>query len=257
MTALAAGARVLVTRPQGQAENLCELIRAQGGEPILFPVLAISPVEPVIPYQTVIDAVNNSQWVIFVSANAVRFACADQANDALPISDKVRVAALGKATAAALKTIDWPVHLLPESGFNSEALLAAESLQQVKDQKVLIIRGQGGREKLAKMLVQRGAQVDYLEVYRRTKPQLDKQAVNQALVENDLDVIVLTSAEALQNLLDMAGKNIAKVLNSIPLVVISDRIKKMADKQGFSRILVADEPDDTAIVKTIKALNGE
>ncbi len=73
-----------------------------------------------------------------------------------------------------------------------------------------------------------------------------------------MDVIVLTSGEALQNLLDIAGENTTKVLNSVTLVVISDRIRKMADKRGFSRILVTEEPGDTAIVKTIKALlNGE
>jgi uroporphyrinogen-III synthase len=258
VTVLADGARVLVTRPQQQADNLCQLIGNQGGEPVVFPVLEISAVEPVIGYKSVIDRVNNSDWVIFVSANAVRFACAGQTDRSLQVDDKVRVAVLGKATATALKAIGWPVHLLPESGFNSEALLAMEALQQVKGRRFLIVRGQGGREHLAKILVQKGAVVDYLEVYRRIKPKVDEQRCRQVLVADGLDAIILTSGEALQNLLDIAGENVAILLKSVPLVVISDRMQKIAKEMGFSRIRVTDEPGDAAIVKTIKALlNGE
>ena len=105
--------------------------------------------------------------------------------------------------------------------------------------------------------MQRGAQIDYLEVYRRIKPSVDGHTLIQALVANQLDVIVVTSAEALENLLDLAGENIAMILNSIPLVVISHRIQIKADKLGFSQIWVSDEPSDVAIVKIIKALLSE
>lgn len=258
MTALTEGARVLVTRPQGQSGNLCKLVRAQGGQPVLFPVLAISAIDPQVNDEIIIDTINNCQWVVFVSANAVNYACAGFERQRFPINEKVRVAAVGKATADALKAIDWPVHLVPESGFNSEALLATDALQQIGGQRVVIVKGEGGRGKLANELRHRGARVDCLEVYRRTKPEVDNATLNRALVENKLDVIVLTSGEALHNLLKLAGENSAKTLKSVPLVVISDRIKKIADKLGFNQIRVADEPDDTAIVKTIRALlNGE
>ena len=258
MTTLATGARVLVTRPRGQADKLCQLIRAQGGEPVLFPVMTITAVEPPISNAVIFDTINACQWVIFVSVNAVGFACSGLAGRSLSLNESVRIAAVGKATAAALMAIDWPVHLVPEAGFNSEALLATDAMQQVKGQRVLIIRGEGGRAKLANELGQRGARVDYLEVYRRTKPRVGNAELNRTLVENKLDVLVITSGEALRNLLELAGENNAKLLKSIPLVVISSRIKNIADKLGFNQVWVADEPDDTAIVKTIRALlNGE
>lgn len=247
-------ARVLVTRPLEQADNLCRLIREQGGEPVLFPVLTITPLTPQITHTAVINQINRYDWVLFVSANAVRYACVDLHKSALQINDKVQIAVLGKATATALKTRAWPVHSVPERNFTSEALLATQAFQQIKGQRFLLIKGQGGRDKLAYTLTQRGAVVDYLEVYRRIKPIVNTSVRNQALARGSLDVIVLTSSEALQNLLDVAGEKIAILLKSVPLVVISHRIRKIAEKLGFNRVLVSDEPSDTAIVKTIKTL---
>lgn len=244
--------RILVTRPLEQADNLCRLIRELGEQAVMFPVLAINALTPVITPIAVINQVNRYDWVIFVSANAVRYACTNLTSENLQIANTVRVVALGKATANALTSLFWPVHLVPEYDFTSEALLASEILQQIKDQRFLVIKGQGGRNKLIQTLKQRGAIVDNLAVYCRSKPDISETMKKQALTQQ-LDIIVITSGEALENLLDLAGENFAILLKSIPLVVISQRIRKIAEELGFKRILMSGEPSDIAIVKTIKA----
>jgi len=250
------GACVLVTRPEHQAENLSRLIEQRGGIAVRFPTLEIVSRDDDRIKPTLAN-LDGFQWVVFISANAVNFAL--KANSGkIPRTKSVRFAAVGQATAQAMKMAGLPVDLVPEYGYNSEALLEMPQLQQVEGQNCLIVRGEGGREQLATTLRSRGADVDYLEVYKRIIPRMDSSPVVELLAQHRLDVITVTSAEALQNLSLMLGEKNNKLLSLIPLVVVSDRIRCLAADMGFNRITVTDSPIDTAILETvITCVTGE
>ncbi len=250
------GKHVLVTRPQHQAAPLTQLIAQYGGEAIGFPTLEIVPVTNLEANKQQLKNLKTYQWLIFVSANAVNFAVAAN-NGKIGHLTQTKIAAVGKATAKALQTIGLTVDLLPETGFNSEALLASEDLQQVENQQVLIVRGVGGRETLADELKKRGAKVDYWQVYQRQIPVIDTAPVIALLKQQQLDILIITSAESLQNLIIMLEPNKSLLLD-IPLVVISERIKQIAEIAGFKKIVVSSSPDDAAILNTMIMLtNGE
>lgn len=251
------GAHILVTRPEHQADNLSRLIEQQGGVAVRFPTLEIVAREDTGDIKNTLANPDKFQWIIFISANAVNFAL--KANDGkIPGTKSVRFAAVGQATAEAMKLAGLPVDLVPVNGYNSEALLAMPELQQVAGQHCLIVRGEGGREQLATTLRNRGAKVDYLEVYKRVIPGIDNAPVVELLAQHALDVITVTSAEALQNLNVMLGEQNNKLLPLIPLVVVSDRIRRQAFDMGFNRIAVTDSPIDTAILETvITCVTGE
>lgn len=242
------GRRVLVTRPEHQAENLSRLIEERGGIAVRFPTLAIVSRDDDKIKSTLVN-LDDFQWIIFISANAVNFALKTNGGK-IGRTESVRFAAVGQATAQAMKMAGLPVDLMPENGCNSEALLAMPQLQQIEGQNFLIIRGEGGREQLATTLRSRGAEVNYLEVYKRIIPRIDSSPVVELLAQHRLDVITVTSAEALQNLSLMLGEN-NKLLLLIPLVVVSDRIRCIAADMGFNRITVTDSPIDTAILETV------
>jgi len=250
------GACVLVTRPEHQAGNLSRLIEQRGGVAVRFPTLEIVSRDDDRIKSTLAN-LDGFQWVVFISANAVNFAL--KANSGkIPRTKSVRFAAVGQATAQAMKMAGLPVDLVPEYGYNSEALLEMPQLQQVEGQNCLIVRGEGGREQLATTLRSRGAEVDYLEVYKRIIPRMDSSPVVELLAQHRLDVITVTSAEALQNLSLMLGEKNNKLLSLIPLVVVSDRIRCLAADMGFNRITVTDSPIDTAILETvITCVTGE
>jgi len=250
------GACVLVTRPEHQAENLSRLIEQRGGIAVRFPALEIVSRDD-DRIKSTLENLDGFQWVVFISANAVNFAL--KANSGkIPRTKSVRFAAVGQATAQAMKMAGLPVDLVPEYGYNSEALLEMPQLQQVEGQNCLIVRGEGGREQLATTLRSRGAEVDYLEVYKRIIPRMDSSPVVELLAQHRLDVITVTSAEALQNLSLMLGEKNNKLLSLIPLVVVSDRIRCLAADMGFNRITVTDSPIDTAILETvITCVTGE
>ena len=247
-------ALILVTRPAAQAETLCRLIEQHQGNALRFPTLEIQIAE-VDPGS--IERALECNWLIFTSTNAVDFAVkafGGKMNDLY----SVQLAAVGQATAEALRKAGLNVACVPKTEFSSEGLLAEPGMQAVSGQRVMIVRGVGGREKLAQTLRSRGAVVDYLEVYQRCKPELDNTALVTSLSDDCLSAITITSTEALQNLLAMVDEASGVRLRKLPLVVVSERIAALAQELGFTQIAVSQQPTDAAILETLTTLlNGD
>lgn len=249
-------AQILVTRPTHQAENLCLLIRANNGIPIRFPTLEIIQLN--LNNDEIDHHLTSADWFIFTSTNAVRCYCS-QLDDAKMHRLKTKSHfAIGQATAQALKTVGLNVDLMPLHGYNSEALLALPALQNVLQKNIVIIRGENGRETLAETLKNRGANVHYQNVYRREIPQIDCREVSQLITEKRLDLMTITSGEAIENLVQMLPESQHDLLKKIPLIVVSERIQTIAKNLGFETIALAQTPSDDAILNTITTIiNGE
>jgi len=246
--------QVLVTRPADQAEKLCHLIEQAGGRALRFPTLEI---DSVIVEPQKLEHALQSDWLIFTSTNAVDFALKAFGGKMAGLQ-KLKIAAVGQSTALALHHAGLITDCVPETQFSSEGLLAEQAMHQVEGLCITIVRGEGGREKIAQMLLSRKAQVDYLEVYRRCRPEIDNSHLVEQLQSGKLSVITITSGEALQNLLVMLDETSIVLLKNIPLIVVSERIKDLAQQRGFEQILVSLQPTDAAILQTLTTLsNGE
>lgn len=246
---------ILVTRAEHQAEKLCCLIEQQGWQAIRFPTLEIVAIRNKLIKQQ-IASLNQYHWLIFISTNAVNFAVAAN-NGRIGGFKNVSIAAVGKATGRALEDAGLDVELFPESNFNTEGLLATNEMNDVQGKSCLIVRGQGGREALADSLRERGAKVDYLEVYSRLKPVIHSLELMNRLNKGELDFIILTSGESLANLLAMTDEKLHDKLQSVPLIVISQRIKKLAERKKFKQIAVTVNPGDAAIIEALtRSLNN-
>ena len=251
MIKLLKGAHILVTRPAHQAENLSLLIEGRGGVAVRFPALAIVALDDSGTIQNTLAHLDRYQWLIFISANAVTMHSYYSDDVRINEFESVRVAAIGKATAQALALAGLAVDLVPESGYNSEALLAMPEMQSMNGQNCLIIRGEGGREELATTLRSRGANVEYLDVYKRIIPDIDSSQVSLLIAQDKLDAITITSGETLQNLVIMLEEKYHQRLFKVALVVVSNRIRQIAADLGFKRIAVTQSPSDIAILETV------
>ncbi|ALP52075.1 hypothetical protein Tel_02360 [Candidatus Tenderia electrophaga] len=244
-----AGITVAVTRPAAQAVSLCRLIEAHGGTSIAFPAIEIRAPESQQQLATLPSRLNQFDMAIFISANAVEGA-ARLIGDTLPAA--LQLAAVGDSTRRAVER-HWrrPV-ISPAQGWNSEALLATGKLQQLNGRRIIIFRGQGGRELLAQTLSQRGAAVEYAEVYRRVRPGGDLRR----LMAHDPppDVITATSNETLQNLYDMAARSQREWLLQRQLVVIGERAADLAVRLGFQHpAIVAAHGNEQGLVEAMTA----
>lgn len=243
------GVGVLVTRPRGQAESLCRLIEEAGGRPLAVPTIEIQPVADPGPARALLA----ERWdlMVFTSRNAVELALALEGDGTWPGAD--RLAAIGRATAAALKAAGRAPDLVPPERYDSETLTAMPELSEMSGRRVLIVRGEGGRTLLRDVLTQRGAEVRFAEVYRRVRPAVDPGKLI-ARWPAEVGLAIATSDEILFNLVELLGDKGREPLMDTPLVVISERTAATARGLGFHTVRVAERADDPSIVKALGEL---
>jgi uroporphyrinogen-III synthase len=228
------GLGVLVTRPAHQAESLCRLIEAEGGLPIRWPVIAIEALEDLSRAAQVIDRLSEFQIAIFISANAVHYGVGLVRERGQSLAS-LTVVAVGQSTAASLKECGCACPIVPPSGSSSEGVLMLPLLQRerIAHRRILIFRGEGGRELLAEALRNRGAEVEYAEIYRRSKPSVTMDRLKGYWDRGEIHIVLATSAEGLNNLLEMFGEqDRGKVLDT-PLLVMSSRMARLTESLGF------------------------
>ena len=240
------GISIAITRPINQAKKLSALIEQAGGTPILFPLIEIIPLKDYSQFETLISNIETYDWAIFISSNAVQNAMPRLVKRGIPPS--LKFAAIGPVTASELQSFGVKDVLTPKDKFDSESLLALPEMQAIKNKKVMIVRGVGGRDVLAETLISCGAQVTFAECYQRTNPQTNCDLLAQLYREKKLHAIVITSSEAMRHLLDLAGD--ADWLKQVTLFVNHARIAELPLQMGL-KVMVADAPADAAMLKSI------
>lgn len=244
MSKTLAGTNILVTRPADQARQLAEKIRSAGGHPVLFPVLEIRDTANPGLLLDLIQRLDEFDLAIFISPNAVTKAMTRiSAMRSLPAT--LKVAAVGQGTSRALGQFGVGNVIAPTKRFDSEALLEVKELKEVAGKRVVIFRGDGGRELLGDTLRKRGAMVEYVECYRRVKPEVDIALLLRMATSGGLYAITITSSEGLRNLCEMVGDAAEQVwFKKAPLFVSHERIAQTASILGFAHVILTAPGDD-------------
>ncbi len=253
MSGALAGRRVLVTRPREQAQALERLVREAGGEPVCVPAIEILPLADPAPFHALAARLAQFDLAIFISRNAV---C--RALDLLggrPWPAGLKVATVGQGSRAELEKRGFADVIAPAGAAarsDSEALLALPALAAVRGRRIVIFRGEGGRELLGRELAARGASVEHAACYRRVAP--DAAAMRSAWA-GGMDAVTVSSAEGLANLLAMLGEDAARRLSGIPLFVPHPRVAGEAQRRGLARVIVAG-PGDAEMAAALVAHFG-
>jgi uroporphyrinogen-III synthase len=250
-----AGVGVLVTRPEPQAVPLARRLMALGADVYRLPAVEVLARDNRAIQRAALGPIDRFHWVVFVSTNAVRFGASllDGRRDP-------HIAAVGPATAAALNHAGYRVSLVPQGGYDSEHLLASPGFAHVQGQRILIVRGGGGRELLAEQLTARGAEVSYAEVYERRCARPIPGAV--AAVEAEwsrgaIQVVTATSGELLRCLFEILGPDGRELLTRSVLLVGGPRIGAIARQIGLQGpMIVASGADDDGLVDALVKWRG-
>jgi len=243
---------IWLTRPAGQADALREALEERGAIVFHLPLIEIVPLPPDQAIRDRVLALDRYDLAFFVSGNAVHWGM-ERILDYWPqYPAHIQNFTVGGGTARALERLGLNAHY-PREGTTSEALLALPELADVRGRKALIVRGQGGREVLAGELRARGAEVDYLEVYRRQVPQYEESWLREQVMNHSPDGIVITSAEALDNFVGLFG-TLWPAMRKVEVLVPSQRIAGAARDHGFERVTLMEGADDAAILSALKSL---
>jgi uroporphyrinogen III methyltransferase/synthase len=248
-----AGPLVILTRPEGQAAGLPARLAAAGLECLHLPLFRILPVADTAPLDAVLARLGEFDLAVFVSPNAVR-----QTADRLPAGwpPQVPIGIVGPASEEAVRAVGWQAPTVaPAERFDSEGLYAALQAQALAPRRVLILRGNGGRDWLQERLAADGAMVELAECYRREPLALDGAAdrLRGLARAQAAAVLVLTSSEAARHLANEARRLAVDAwLLGQAVLATHARIAETARLLGFSDVRSC-APGDEGIARALES----
>lgn len=255
------GLHLLVTRPESQAQVWAQQLKALGAQVSCQPFLVIQALKKPEAQQAITDRLlhlDEYQHAIFVSQNAVELGVEwiDRYWPQLPVD--IEFLAVGSATAALLqnKLTRLGVSVeAPKQAMNSETLVALPNLQDIEGHKILIFRGCGGRSYLQQVLTQRGASVDYCELYQRVIPEsIDSNTLKSFCHTTLAPITTVHSGETLENLLQAVANIDSDTLSWIqqqPLLLPGERVANLARDLGFTTIIVAENATHNSMIEAL------
>lgn len=194
-----AGKTILVTRAKEQAQDLSLLIAKQGGTAIEVPLIAFQAVSSK-EMETAIHNVTTYQWLIFTSANGVRFFMEEWQKHRHDLTNvSLKIAVVGSKTKQMLEQYKLTADLVPDD-FVAEGLVEALSGHVKKGDRILVARGNLGRKELITGLNDLGAVVDDVPVYRTIHPPEAPDQLQKALSRvKATDYITFTSSSTVHH----------------------------------------------------------
>jgi hydroxymethylbilane synthase len=249
------GARVVVTRPRRQAGPLIATLLQRGAEPVPLPAIRIEPIGDTAELDHAIDETRRGafDWCVFTSANAVEvFADRMDALDAHPNQlAAMRVAAVGRATAAAVADAGLNLTLIPESA-TADALAAKLRQTMHPGARVLYPRSATGRDVLPNDLRAAGFDVLAIDAYRTLpEPNVDRRVLDRVR-RGEVDLITFASPSSVRQVIALFGTDCVG-LNAIPVVCAGPVTAQAAREAGLLVTAVSASPDAAAMSEAIAA----
>jgi len=250
------GKRVLITRPAHQSEKLADLLTNLGAKPVLFPTTKIVPDHDQQTHLRVaLENLDQYNWLIFTSQNAVHFFWQEFKKTSLPINklNNLRVAAIGPATSQALIDYDITVDAMPEKFVGEEIV---NVLGDITGQHVLLPRAEGAREKLVNALHQNQAIVTEIPLYKSitNSPEAEEWKNMQAGVE----ISTFTSASTVDGFFELLSDQAKPYLSQTIIVCIGPITASTLEGYGITSQVIADTYTIQGLVDAMVAYsNGD
>jgi uroporphyrinogen-III synthase len=244
---------VLITRPVMPASRTAQRLAALGATPYVFPTTIIEAPLDAAPLKAALKNIASYYAAIFVSPSAAEMTIAPlgATPSQLPASLKVFAPGPGTAEELTLRGVSNPI--IPESTFDSEGLLALDALsaKNVKGKRIVIFRGNDGREVLRDELIKRGATVDAIGAYRRRAPNTPPTGLIELLKRKTVNAISAMSSDAINHLVAIVPpSDRATLLFDLTVYASHERIVATAKNAGF-RNVIETRPSDAGLIAAL------
>ncbi len=237
------GRRIVITRPRSQALAFVQEIEKLGGEVVEFPTIEIMPPQSYEPLDNAIRNVKSYDWIIFTSANGVRFffnRFHALQKDVVALKG-IRIAAIGPKTAKELEVLSLRADVVPAE-YRAEAILQELKREEFRGRRILLPRAAEAREILPDTLREWGAELDVIEAYRTVRSESDSAAVRSLLRARAIDMVTFTSSSTVRHFAALfPEENVAELLASTAVGCIGPVTRTTAEELGIRVDLVARE----------------
>ena len=241
---------LISSRPQGTNVQLSDDLKNSEIKLLSFPLTEIHPLNNYQIFDGVIENIKTYQHIIFISTNAVHFFLERVKKLSLQIPKNLIFSSIGPTTKLLLqKKLSVDVHS-PIKTFDSEHLLKEKIYNNVEGQKILIIRGEGGRETLKNALEEKGAIVNYGECYVRKYVDIDLNQLKNDLVNYHHQFFLFSSTNSAKHFIHQLSKVDSSWLQNIKIIVNHKKIGQQLNKI-FKDIFVCNNIDTQNIRKLI------
>lgn len=240
---------VLVTRPGEQGRALCTELKEAGFDALHHPLIAIQAGESL---SSLSHDLNHFDIVIAVSQHAVTFSHQALLRQGQEWPNHPTYLAVGQKTAHVLsKHCQQKVHY-PAVG-DSEHLLRLDALANVTNKKIIILRGNGGRELIFDTLKDRGATVEYREAYKRENIAFRSEMLVPIWQDKNIQQLVITSSGQLEYFISQLSSTELDWLFALQLYVPSERIVQEALKLGFKEVINTYSASNKDLLATLQS----
>ncbi len=252
-----AQAHVLITRPVMPASRSAQRLAALGATPYVFPTTIIDAPSDPRPLKAALANLSNYAGAIFVSPSAAEMTLAPFGAIPIKLPETLPVFAPGHGTAEALQLLGVEDVAMPATTFDSEGLLALPALQasSVRGKRIVIFRGNDGRELLRTELTKRGAAVDAITAYQRRAPTTPPIGLIELIRSKKLTAISAMSSDAVTHLVAIVPKAEQPALLALPLYASHERIAETAREAGFRNVNVTQAGDAGLITALLNSLS--
>jgi uroporphyrinogen-III synthase len=201
------GRRVVLTRPTGSSADWRERLLARGAEVVELPLIKVSKAVDLNTLAEVLQEFGAYEWVIFTSANGVKYFFEEfiRVHEDIRALGLVRIAAVGEATADALRNLHLRVDLQPKKASGEELAQELIKRESMDSAKILVVTGNKNREALVEQLHEARAIVDTLPVYKNEETDLAADPVAAEFRAKGADAILFASPSAVQSFFDQAA----------------------------------------------------
>ena len=243
------GQRIVITRDHSQAGDLSRRLRMLGAEAIEMPTIAVQPAQDPGPLLAAIERLESYDWLIFTSANGVRFFL-----DALAASPRdlralrARICAIGPSTRRSIEAAHLKVDLMPAE-YVAESLVAAFAGEDLSGKRILLPRAAVARDVVPEELTRRGAHVDVVEAYRTVIPDDAATRAQSVFGGHRPHWIVFTSSSTIRNFLAVAPKD---ALHGIRIASIGPVTSETARSYGLEPEIQAESFTIDGLVEAIE-----
>jgi uroporphyrinogen III methyltransferase/synthase len=230
--------RILITRPAAQADELAGLLLTRGLSPVVVPTVAIDAASTTTELDAMLESLEGATWLVLTSANGAEALAGRLAANGHPLPDSLRVAAVGPATADALRAAAIRVHHVPNDYLT---VAIADGLDDVREQRVVLARADAATPDLRDALVERGAMVEEVVAYRTVEGPASSRDPLHAALYSDLAGIAFTSSSTVRGLMRLTSPVDHGRARSIPAFCIGPITAATARHFGFDIASVADD----------------
>jgi uroporphyrinogen III methyltransferase/synthase len=237
---------------------MAAILEKAGLSVIFCPTIEIIPPDSWSGLDEAITRINTYDWIIFTSANAVKFFNQRLGDLGLDISiiNSLVSCCIGRATGSALESTGARLDVTAADSVAEGALGAivarAGNTDAIRGLRFLIPRAQVAREFLPEELRKLGAGVDTVDAYKTVKPDLDRQAITGLLQERRIDAITFTSPSTVDHFFDLvANRNLATLLKGVLIACIGPVTAAAARRRGLDRIIQPASHHGEALARVI------